>query len=72
MFMMLFDFVGFVYYADCEVSNTPDRVCSVLIAIARDDKGYQPGRSMPVLDINQPEQIADFICTTLLKENAHD
>ena len=43
-----------------------------IIAIARDDKGYQPGRSMPVLDINQSEQIADFICTTLLQENAHD
>ncbi|AMO55908.1 molybdopterin-guanine dinucleotide biosynthesis protein B [Endozoicomonas montiporae] len=43
-----------------------------VIAIARDDQGYQPERPMPVLDLNQPEQIADFIFTTILKETSHD
>ncbi|MET4693937.1 molybdopterin-guanine dinucleotide biosynthesis protein B [Endozoicomonas lisbonensis] len=38
-----------------------------IIAIARDDSGYQPGRSMPVLDINHPEQIADFIFATFFQ-----
>ena len=43
-----------------------------IIAIACDDSGYQPERLMPVLDINHPEQIADFIVATFLKELSHD
>ena len=38
-----------------------------IVAIARNDKGYQPERTMPVLDINQPGQIADYIFTHILK-----
>lgn len=43
-----------------------------IIAIARDDRGYEPVRPMPVLDINDPEQIADFMFETVLQGVSHD